>query len=272
MSTQQCKSTYVGLLRDLESPDAESQRWEVLHFLHGNTDILDVMFIKNSSIYVCKTQTTTVPEVQPRGLSLHINPGTNYVKRWRPESILLYFISHENLPSGPATLECIREGMVLATNEWHRVDINITFQETHSHKKATFTVIYDTAPSSHDFAEAFFPGDGERIVRLGPLAFEPAHIKYISNILSHELGHVLALRHDSWEDAGEGNKASRGGKGEPAWYFPSKDLNHSSIMNHRNAVDLSLLVVGDRDRDEASRFYKLAAGKYGDVEVVDVDP
>ncbi|KAH4044785.1 hypothetical protein HBH98_191250 [Parastagonospora nodorum] len=245
MSVRKCKSTCVGLLRNLGSSDAEPLREEVLRCLHGKTDILDAMFIKNSFIYVCKTQMTTVPEVKSRGLSLHINPGTNYVKRWRPGSILLYFISHENILNGLATLECIREGMVQATNEWHRADINITFQETHSDEKATFTVIYDTAPSSHDFAEAFFPGDGERIVRLGPLAFEPAHIKYIANILRRE---------------------------EPAWYFPSKDLNHSSIMNHRNAVDLSLLVVGDRDRDEASRFYKLAAGKYGDVEVVDVDP
>ncbi|KAH3947608.1 hypothetical protein HBH53_113100 [Parastagonospora nodorum] len=240
MSVRKCKSTCVGLLRNLGSSDAEPLREEVLRCLHGKTDIFDAMFIKNSFIYVCKTQMTTVPEVKSRGLSLHINPGTNYVKRWRPGSILLYFISHENILNGLATLECIREGMVQATNEWHRADINITFQETHSDEKATFTVIYDTAPSSHDFAEAFFPGDGERI---------------------SQLGHVLALRHDSWE-----------GREEPAWYFPSKDLNHSSIMNHRNAVDLSLLVVGDRDRDEASRFYKLAAGKYGDVEVVDVDP
>jgi len=311
MSTQQCKSTCAGLLRDLGSPDAEPRGEEVLHCLHGKADIFDAILVKSPFIeklltgvsrqgtdrpfpslwicnnhiqykkhqygiehlidpsivveYVCKTQSTLLPKVQSRSLSLHINPGTRFVNRWRPGSILLYFISLKNLPNGRATLECIREGMNQATNEWHRADINISFQETQSRDGAAFTVIYDAKLPRTDFAQAFFLGDSERIIRIGPLAFEPAHVKYIAKVVNHELGHVLALRHDFWEDAGEG-------KGEPAWYFPSKDLNHSSIMNHRNAFNLSLLVVGDRDRDEASRFYKLAAGKYGDVEVVDVDP
>jgi hypothetical protein len=43
-------------------------------------------------------------------------------------------------------------------------------------------------------------------------------------------------------------------------------------MNDEHSKDLSRLVVGAQDCDEARRFYNLPAGKHGDIEIIDMDP
>jgi hypothetical protein len=155
--------------------------------------------------------------------------------------------------------------MEQAAQQWYSAGLGVRFQETRDASAATFTVLY--SPGLHDhYATVFLPGDANRIMKIGaPMLKLGSNVSHITNILSHKLGHVLGLRHDSWEAAGENKLA-------PAWYYPTKELNDDSVMNSFNVRDLSILVVGSRDRENAKRFYRLEATTHGDIEIVDLDP
>jgi hypothetical protein len=204
--------------------------------------------------YPCATEKRD--DVKPQGLSLHVC-GTE-IPRWKPGSTLYYFVVARGK-------ESLFQGMRDAVRAWSAKNIGIYFEETNNSARATFKVIYDGQLPLNDYAVAFFPGDRNRVLRVGPRSFWPQYRQYISNVLCHELGHIIGLRHELWQFPPYPESI-------PACYFPTIPfnyesvlavINYASVMNHRLAYDLSLLVVSDRDGDETRRFYLQQDGPYG---------
>ncbi|KAI1092589.1 hypothetical protein F5B19DRAFT_196510 [Rostrohypoxylon terebratum] len=73
------------------------------------------------------------------------------------------------------------------------------------------------------YARSFFPGNppGERIITLHDLSFQPQYRDSIFNILCHEFGHTIGMRH--WNAASEERVS-------PSVHFPPGSDNRPSIM------------------------------------------
>jgi hypothetical protein len=180
--------------------------------------------------------------------------AVNQVHRWTPDSCLNYYVRRTDYttekPLPKPTLSALRIGMKVAAQNWNAKNIGVTFKEVPSQEDATFVVLCDPCLPYDTYARAFFPSWTERFLKVGRRSFTPENIAHISNVLSHELGHILGLRHTEWQE-------NEGGYG---LYYPTMSLDLSSIMNRKLVEDLSLLVISDRDTREARAFYALRQG------------
>ncbi|KAK7417657.1 hypothetical protein QQX98_004478 [Neonectria punicea] len=82
--------------------------------------------------------------------------------------------------------------LAIAAAVWNKADVDVTFEWVHLAKDATF-VRFHAGKDDGTLAMAFFPNSD---------AFAPDWKPYMWKVLTHELGHVLGIRH---EFAIEGN-------------------------------------------------------------------
>jgi hypothetical protein len=211
--------------------------------------------------HACITEALNKPPAN--GLSINVIGSNSTVGRWTPGSKLLYYISRKGLPNIKEAFESIHTGMATAATQWELTGININFQETLCREDATFIVVYDADLRSDTYAFAFFPGDQNCIIHIGPRMFRHEYINYISNVLCHELGHVLGLRHEFWAESHEPGRAC---------YFPNVVIDRASIMNHKNAHNLSLFVLSALDHKNIRDFYKVPVGSQSGFAITDCNP
>jgi hypothetical protein len=209
------------------------------------------------SAYTCVTQHAC--QISIRALSLNVIGPGNLIARWAHGSRLSYFVSSKGLSN--VLLERIKTGMRGASEHWRTTSINISFEETYSKTDAVFLVELDSELDASIFAKSFFPGDARQVLDISPVMLEDKHENHIANILCHELGHVLGLRHE-FRHLVEPN----------VYHYPAPAFDHQSIMNCENVKDLSNFTLSHLDRINTHRFYDLPAGSHHGFSIMDYIP
>ncbi|PSN62148.1 hypothetical protein BS50DRAFT_578002 [Corynespora cassiicola Philippines] len=179
----------------------------------------------------------------PQDLSVHVIDGS-MIPRWKPGCTLYYVVVQDGLL--PQEYDHLRKSMHSAVLSWEGKGMSINFKETFNFGQANFQVVYDKWLHCNLYATAFFPGDRQRVMRVGPRSFQGQYWGYLSHVLGHELGHVIGLRHDCWQPR------------EP-WAYDFVP-GYSSVMNHKNASYPWLLVITDQDGQHARQFYQHPEG------------
>lgn len=116
---------------------------------------------------------------------------------------------------------------------------------------STFQVVYYPNLGTGIYAKAFFPNEHPRTILVGPRSLWPQNVNFLWNILCHELGHVLGIRHTKWEHDREPGHGL---------YYPTRALDYSSVMNADLARDLSLLVISPQDTRDVQQLYRRREG------------
>ncbi|KAI1745396.1 hypothetical protein F4680DRAFT_465365 [Xylaria scruposa] len=128
---------------------------------------------------------------------------------------------------------------------------------------ATFVIAYRYEPNTRNglengitLAKSFFPSSlpQDRVLFVYEPCFWQMYYPFMSNVLSHEVGHILGLRHEFLED--------------PRSMLIGRPNPHS-VMNYHQ--DLSMMTVTSEDIDGVSNFYS-CEGRVGDWQIVTVSP
>lgn len=210
-------------------------------------------------IYVCKTRACEMDT--SKCLAFNVTRAKNVVGRWATGSTVSYFVSNTGLNS--TQVEAVTASMAIAASSWASSGLDLIFNETRREEDATFLVAYDRLMKTNTYARAFFPGESRRVIEFGRLLLNNSID--MSNVFTHELGHVLGLRHEFWDvilPKEEDNVV----------HYPSNKRDEDSIMDHRKAYNLPLLVMSDMDRQIIPEFYDLPAGQQGDFIIEDYIP
>jgi hypothetical protein len=227
------------------------------HRLNASHNLSASSFINNtnhsSAGYPCTTEDNGTSSL---AFNMTRNASVPVIHRFEPGSTLSYFVDQGDL--SPYNFRCLRLAMHTTADRWNLCSMGVTFEEVPKANKAVFYVVYYPSMGSDTYAKAFLPSDYNsdynKTIAVGPLSFEPDKVDFLSNVLCHELGHVLGIRHTYWE------------KTEPcqaAFYFPTRALDSASIMNSALAHTLALLVISKKDAEEVRQLYSLAEGLHG---------
>ncbi|UKZ90234.1 uncharacterized protein TrAFT101_005261 [Trichoderma asperellum] len=177
-----------------------------------------------------------------------------YATRWKKGSVLRYIVCAETFPSLELAELTAREAAKAALM-WQ--NIGVRFKKVGRDEKATFAIKYRIVP--HDcrpdvYASAFFPGTSPGELFVYQLALKPSDVRFLANILAHEFGHILGLRHEFAV--------------KPSFLWG--EANDRSVMNYFS--DLIQLQVGEQDRKDLATYYECEAGQYERLSITDIEP
>lgn len=182
---------------------------------------------------------------------LSVDLKDKMVPRLKPGSIMRWYVCGKGLMDYQA--EELEKGMEKATDSWNSPTPGVHFVKADTAEGANLIVAYD-AQMKEAYAIACFPDDATHEIRVGPLSFEPNTVEHLSNILSHELGHVQGLRHEFWYFCGEA----------PALSISGRPSDWDSIMNPYLVRDgLHRFRISETDKQQVERFYSLPGGSNG---------
>ncbi|KAK4066161.1 uncharacterized protein Triagg1_8229 [Trichoderma aggressivum f. europaeum] len=175
------------------------------------------------------------------------------IPRWPKGSVLTYVICGENFPHHLP----IEEAMRAAVSKWQ--NIGVTFKQVGRNDPATFAVTYEKGDPAV-YARSFFPNEARRKLTVYEYTTLQA-AECLAGILSHELGHILGLRH-------EFAHARENGIGMQSFLVGSE--NPQSVMNYFD--DPNDFRVQEQDLEELKRFYEDDRVEYGGLLIRDIDP
>ena len=199
--------------------------------------------------------------------------GERCLVRWELGSVLTYIIGVDSFPS-PAHARFVGAALAVAAADWNSRNIGIQFRRavTTEGEHPVFTIEYEhdpdinteytLLPGDTTYAVAFFPSYKRRLtLRVFRAALAAQSHHFLANILRHELGHILGLRHDDANHT-EPNR-------------PSVELtlpNRASIM--RSAfLPGDMVAIQKSDVKAIRQLYALQEGtNYGGFTVRSVDP
>ncbi|KAL6836973.1 hypothetical protein V8C40DRAFT_1540 [Trichoderma camerunense] len=194
--------------------------------------------------YKCATQTHGCAEIRIG--------WDDEIPRWRRGSELSYVVCVESFPAPLSSV--VEDSMKAAIDMWG--GIGVSFNQVARNDPATFAVIYENR-NRNAYACSFFPNELSReLIIYPPSLREP---DFLANILAHEVGHILGLRHEF---------AHKREKGRPSALFGSE--NADSIMNYFDHPER--LQVREQDLEELERFYAYDKVEYGKLPILDVNP
>ncbi|KAJ6024639.1 hypothetical protein N7540_005436 [Penicillium herquei] len=167
------------------------------------------------------------------------------IPRWEPGSVVKW-TAWQGGYDAPADATHAAAHLKQAAEAWNKADVGVNFEFVPLAKDANFVLSHGGDKGSV-LASAYFPnGKGLNFVYVYSLAFRPDLRKGLSKVLTHELGHVLGLRHEFAMDPKhfEGNAVQIG------------EANSLSVMNYRK----ELPELQQSDIDATQQFYRLPVG------------
>ncbi|KAL6816451.1 hypothetical protein J3E69DRAFT_94770 [Trichoderma sp. SZMC 28015] len=129
----------------------------------------------------CATQARACAEV-PIGFG-------DQTPRWRRGSELSYVICKESFLTEDIAM-LVEVAMRTAISMWK--DIGVLFRPVDRHDEATFAVVYEDLSEGAYAASSFPRASGGKLILSEPSL---SNTDYLVNILAHEVGHILGLRH-----------------------------------------------------------------------------
>ncbi|KAK4066162.1 uncharacterized protein Triagg1_8230 [Trichoderma aggressivum f. europaeum] len=193
---------------------------------------------------------------QPHGCAAVRVGWDSQILRWFKGSELTYLICEESFPSKDSAMAA-KDGMKAAITKWKGE--GASFKEVKRYEPAAFAVVYDHRQRSDYLAYAFFPRAEPAELLLYPKIFAGGNGNHLANILSHEIGHVLGLRHEF---------AHKKEAHVPSVRFGSEDPQ--SVMEYHE--DLSKLQVTKKDLEGLKELYAYDQPVYKGMPVIDVSP
>ncbi|KAL9480527.1 hypothetical protein ACSS6W_005313 [Trichoderma asperelloides] len=177
-----------------------------------------------------------------------------HATRWKKGSVLRYIVCAETFPSLELAALTTREAAKAALT-WQNIGARL--EEVGRDEKATFAIKYCFEPDDcrrDVYARAFLPKTSPGELFVYELALKSSNVGFLTNILAHEFGHILGLRHEFAVETS----------------FLWGEANDRSVMNYFS--DLNQLQVGEQDREDLATYYEWEAGQHERLSITDIEP
>ncbi|KAK1245689.1 hypothetical protein MKX07_004758 [Trichoderma sp. CBMAI-0711] len=174
------------------------------------------------------------------------------ILRWRKGALVTYVMLLESFP--PLLAAVVEDHMKKAISMWQ--DTGVIFKQVPRDCRATFAVRFEGGNFKKGYALSFLPETGPAALLVYEKSLSMAG--YLANILAHELGHILGLRH------GFAHKRRE----PPSVFIGSED--DRSVMQYYNHPGEHK--VSERDLQGLRAFYELDQPEYQGFEVVIIEP
>ncbi|KAI1462548.1 hypothetical protein F4805DRAFT_408391 [Annulohypoxylon moriforme] len=208
--------------------------------------------------------TTLLSKGRHNKLQLHATPFDT-VPRWQLDETVACGVDYMSFRRASYTAEDIKHVKDCLENVIEKLNLlqfGLYFVYDTNLLPTTFTITHEENPEKgpKDLAYAFFPGalPGQRQIVLHRFSFSPENRDSIFNILCHEFGHAIGMRH--W------NAASK--ESEPSVHFPPDSDNRLSLMGpHKHLKDIQF---NENDGMWLKEFYGKENGSFIEgCEIVD---
>lgn len=168
------------------------------HFALTEFDRACVHAESKTSSYLCATQKPEHGATSATALVIGGDAHDEMINFWKNGSVLKWFVT-----SFPSDYGAYAEaGMRAAADAWNMVGPGgVQFSQVWSVDEANFNVVYRPGKDDGLIAMAFFPASylaGKDSYHNNVFIYDAAfttHSDVLANVLCHELGHVLGLRH-----------------------------------------------------------------------------
>ncbi|KAL9618292.1 MAG: hypothetical protein Q9160_007003 [Pyrenula sp. 1 TL-2023] len=170
----------------------------------------------------CITQDSIPQNLKPDPVAIMVGMESE-ISRWKPGSVIRWTAWRMGYKSqNDADYAAAQLG--LAAEKWNEAKVGVRFEFVALAKDANFVICHGGEKGTV-LASAYFPnGKDLNYVFVYSFAFDPDWKPNLWKVLTHELGHVLGLRHEFAMDPGrmfEGNAVLLGKR------------NPLSVMNYR---------------------------------------